>query len=143
MGYDVYILKHPYQPMTDEEYENASWDEAVEHFRRQKVHLAQKHYITGGMFAVGGTDDPWLHVTFNYAEAFCKFLGGDGINDFHDRPVRETLPKLIEAVSNMHGEPDDDYWKPTEGNARAALMNMIQLACLSPETLNGYWFIDK
>lgn len=142
MGYDVYILIHPFKPMYEAEQEKASWDEELEHFNRQKVRLKEKHNIAGGTYAVGGTYEPWLHITFNYSKDFCKFLGGNGINDFQNKSVRETLPKLIEAVSKMHGEPDDNYWKATEGNARAALVKMIQLASLSPETLAGYWYID-
>ena len=32
----------------------------------------------------------------------------------------------------MNGEPDQDYWKATEGNAKAALVSLRDLAALCP-----------
>lgn len=138
MGYDVYILKHPYTPPVN----CKSWDEENEHFAAQKVRVP-RHDIRGGTYAVGGSDTADLAITFNYAEFFCKFLGGNGINDLNGLKVSDTLPKLLDAVMRMKGEPDADYWKPTEGNARAALTDMLLLALLTPETTAGYWHIEK
>jgi hypothetical protein len=35
---------------------------------------------------------------------------------------------LNDAIQRMQGSPSADYWAATEGNARAALLNLLMLA---------------
>ena len=42
------------------------------------VVLPKKHDIAGGTYAIGGTADAWMSVTFNYARFFFRVFGGGG-----------------------------------------------------------------
>jgi hypothetical protein len=43
---------------------------------------------------------------------------------------------MQDAVAQLGDELSIDYWHPTEGNAKAALIQLIALAKISP---NGVW----
>ena len=51
-------------------------------------------------------------------------------------PVR---PLLDRAISMRGDDVDDDYWKPTEGNAKRALCQLRALAQMRPD---GLWVGD-
>jgi hypothetical protein len=95
--------------------------------------LDQAHSLTGGTYAMGGTTEPWLNITYNYATHFQKFLGEGGIRSLYGKNAAEVVAHTEKAISAMDGEPDEDYWAATEGNAKAALMNLRDLAKLCPQ----------
>lgn len=35
--------------------------------------LPDRHGITGGTFELGGTREPWLNITYNYAPFFTRY----------------------------------------------------------------------
>jgi len=93
------------------------------------------HQLAGGTYAVGGTTKMWLNVTYNYAEHFRR-IGDKGIRTIYGMSGDESLPVLQKAVDELGDDVDDDYWKPTEGNARRALLHLIALAMCRPD---GIW----
>jgi hypothetical protein len=48
----------------------------------------------------------------------------------------ESIPVLQAAADQLGNDIDEDYWKPTEGNAKAALLQLIALAKMRPD---GVW----
>lgn len=101
---------------------------------KSMVHLKSKHVIHGGMYAIGGTDEAWLNITYNYSEWFYKLWpkhddnNGGGIRSLYGRPIDEVIEELGQAIGILKGEPDEDYWAATEGNARDALFK-LKLIC--------------
>ena len=94
--------------------------------------LPEKHDIAGGTYAVGGTRDAWLYVTYNYAGIFARVMGEGGVNQLDGGCVRDSLPLLAKAISALgDARPDDDYWKATDGNAKEALVKLNALAGLA------------
>ena len=94
--------------------------------------LPEKHDIAGGTYAVGGTRDAWLYVTYNYAGIFARVMGEGGVRQLDGGCVRDSLPVLVKAISALGDEqPDDDYWKATDGNAKEALVKLNALADLA------------
>jgi len=94
--------------------------------------LPEKHDIAGGTYAVGGTRDAWLYVTYNYAGTFHRVIGGEGLRSLDGGCVRDSLPVLDKAISALgDAQPDDDYWKATDGNAKEALVKLNALADLA------------
>ena len=94
--------------------------------------LPEKHDIAGGTYAVGGTRDAWLYVTYNYAGTFHRVIGGEGLRSLDGGCVRDSLPVLDKAISALgDAQPDDDYWKATDGNAKEALVKLNALAALA------------
>lgn len=100
------------------------------------LNLEQPHTYRGGTYADGGTTECWLSVTYNYFEIFRRVLGEDGIEVLYGLTGGESIPVLEQALSQLHGKPDENYWRATDGNARAALEDLLALARLRPE---GIW----
>lgn len=92
------------------------------------------HHIKGGTYALGGTSDMWLNVTWNYSKIFQKaFQIDDGINILEGKSGAEAIPMLTEAISRLADDVDADYWKATEGNAKRALHGVLALCRMRPD----------
>jgi len=48
----------------------------------------------------------------------------------------ESIPVLQKAADQLQDDVDRDYWQATEGNAKRALLNLIEMAKLRPD---GIW----
>lgn len=117
MSYDIYIV----DPKTKKV---LTFDKPMQGFE-------------GGTYAVEGTREAHLNITYNYSKFYYEHLDNEkGIRWLYGKKVRQTLGALLEAFEKMKGEPDDDYWAPTEGNAKYALMQLILLGGYFPD---GEW----
>jgi len=99
------------------------------------LHAESPHQLAGGTYIVGGTTEMWLNVTYNYYEHFQR-IGNKGIRTIYGMSGAESLPVLQKAADELDVDLDDDYWKPTEGNARHALVQLMVLARSRPD---GIW----
>lgn len=98
------------------------------------------HGIRGGTYAMGGTNEAWLNVTYNYSKHFHKHVDSEqGIRWLYGKTGKETIPRLAEAISALKPDESDDYWESTEGNARLALMGLKVFAEARPD---GVWAGD-
>lgn len=104
------------------------------------LHSDTKHQIKGGTYAVGGTDELWIDVTTNYYKIFCmpEVFGSVGIHFLNNKMAADTIKPLEKAIQNLKDDTDPDYWKPTEGNAKSALISLLALAKLRPD---GIWSV--
>lgn len=93
------------------------------------------HDLRGGTYALGGTPDAWLNVTYNYAPHFYRVLGDKGIRSIYGMTGRASIPVLSDAILRLATDTSTDYWEATEGNARAALVNLRTLAELCPDAV--------
>ena len=100
------------------------------------LHAAEPHHYRGGTYCEGGTTELWISLTYNYAPHFYRVLGERGIRRIYGMETLESVSLLAEAARQLEGLPDPDYWAPTEGNAKAALLKLIGLAALAP---GGVW----
>ncbi len=91
------------------------------------------HRLTGGTYALCGTNEAWLNVTYNYYEHFRRVLGEKGIRTIYGMTGQESVPVLEAAINALGIDRDLDYWKSTEGNARNALENLRLLALACPD----------
>lgn len=102
------------------------------------------HNIIGPICAVDVNDysycrDLWLNITFNYAKHFNRVMPG-GVVGLDGKTGAESIPILEKGIAQLGDETDDDYWKPTEGNAKRALYGLLELARMCPD---GVWEISK
>ena len=99
---------------------------------------------------VGGTYSPnskelWMNITFNYYPFFNRenVFGDGGIKNLNGLQVSDAIPLVHKAVHNLREEDlnadgslydgdADDYWAPTERNARKSLEVLLGLLILSP-----------
>lgn len=96
------------------------------------------HNIAGGTYALGGTSEMWLNVTFNYGSIFRKVIPKEGILELDGKMAVDTIPILENAIEQLQDDIDPDYWKATEGNAKKALYGLLALAKMRPD---GVWQI--
>ena len=97
--------------------------------------LDSAHYMRGGTYAVGGTTNAELNITYNYAKRY-GILGKKGIREIYGKTGAESIPMLQNAIALLGDDVHDDYWEPTEGNAKLALIQLLALAQMRPD---GVW----
>ena len=102
----------------------------------ETIELPEPHALAGGTYAIGGTTEAWLNVTYNYARHFHRVLGPDGIRSIYGLTGEESIPILERAAGELADDVSPDYWAATEGNARRALLDLVALARLAP---HGVW----
>ena len=98
--------------------------------------LEDKHTLSGGTYALGGTRECWLNVTYNYGHIFRRIMGPNGIRVLYGKTGAETAPLLRAAAEVLAEDTCENYWVATEGNVRRALLDLATLAELQPQ---GVW----
>lgn len=108
---------------------------------KETLQLDAPHHMRGGTYAVGGTTEARLNVTYNYALHFRKVFGeGEtGIRCLYGMTGAESIKVLENAIAELGDDTDENYWKPTEGNAKRALTQLLALAKMRPD---GVWAGD-
>lgn len=100
------------------------------------LELDDQHGMRGGTYAIGGTREAYLNVTYNYAPIFRRVLGEKGIRTIYGMTGAESIPVLEAAASRLADDATGNYWDATEGNAKRALLQLVALAKLRPD---GVW----
>lgn len=131
---------------------------------KETVHFDSSHQMAGGTFAVGGTTEAWLNITYNYSHWYYK----DGVfpdrgekgKDFHDgltgiRSIyglsgADSIPILkhaIQALESMDKNITEEeikdfevrgvtgYWVPTRENAIKPLYQLLEMAKMRPDAV--------
>jgi len=149
---------------------------AHSHFRRIKMsydislkdpvtgdtlQLDTVHHMTGGTYALGGTRECWLNVTYNYASWYYedgvfpdKGEDHSGIRSIYGLTGAESIPVLQHAIETLEAMDCDisfeerreyeeqgvtGYWLPTRANAISPLYQLLAFAQLRPD---GVWSGD-
>lgn len=116
------------------------------------------HMMTGGTYAVGGTKELWLNVTYNYARWYYEpgvFAPTEeeskGIRTIYGLTGAESIPVLKNAISALKSMNTDiseeerkeyenhevtGYWMPTKENAIRPLCQLLAMAQMRPD---GVW----
>lgn len=132
--------------------------ELIDPVSGQTLALDASHHMVGGTYAVGGTQDARLNVTYNYYKPFLKAFDElstprpkapkwmhthngpvKGIRTIYGLTGAESIPVLYRAIGLLGDDLDPDYWCPTEGNAKRALVQLLALAAMCPD---GLWSGD-
>lgn len=103
---------------------------------KETIMLESPHAMRGGTYAVDGTTEAWLNITYNYAKLFRRVFGDEGIRTIYGMTGAESIPVLKAAISQLGDDVSDDYWKDTEGNAKRSLYQLLALAQMRPD---GVW----
>lgn len=90
------------------------------------VVLDRPHGIIGSTYAPGDCD-AYMAITSNYAPFFAI-----SIPELHGKTAGEVADIVFPLCQEMSGERSPDYWEATEGNARAALVDLLHLSLLVP-----------
>lgn len=102
--------------------------ELVDPVTGKVIELDEKHHMKGGTYAVGGTFEAHLNITWNYAPHYYRVLDEEkGIRVIYGMTGADAIPLL------QKDDVDADYWKSTEGNAKRPLLQLIALAKMRPD----------
>ena len=118
----------------------------------ETLELDSPHQMKGGTYCLGGTIECRLNVTYNYGihyrrifgdenvelSSYDKMFGGGvtGIRKIYGMTGLESIPVLEDGIAKLDDDVDTDYWKPTEGNAKRSLIQLLTLAKMRPD---GVW----
>ena len=108
----------------------------VDPVTKETLEVERPHQIRGGTYAVGGTTEAWLNITYNYGRFYYEVFGEKGIRTIYGMTGAESIPVIKKAMDKLGDDVDPDYWKPTQGNAKRALAGLLALAQLRPD---GIW----
>jgi hypothetical protein len=94
----------------------------------------ENHPFRGGTYAIGGTPEASLNITYNYSPHYRQTIDAEqGIRWLYGKTGAEALPVLKKAVAQLGTDQHSDYWEPTPGNAGHALLGLIAFAELRPD----------
>lgn len=129
----------------------------VDPVTKETLRLDAPHFMRGGTYAINGTDEARLNVTYNYAVWYCKggvFENKGGIRSIDGLSGVESIPILQRAIKALSVADDSwaeekirdaeahgisGYWLPTKENAMKPLYQLIALAKARPD---GVWLIE-
>lgn len=103
---------------------------------KEVTEVDTSHFMAGGTYALGGTKELWLNVTYNYSAHFYNTMGEKGIRTIYGMSGAESIPILENAINQLGDDVAPDYWEPTEGNAKRALLQLLAMAKIRPD---GIW----
>ena len=103
---------------------------------KEVIKFNEPHMIKGGTYAIGGSSEAWLNVTYNYADRFYRVMGENGIRSIYRKTGAESIPILKSAISKLGDDVNLDYWESTDGNAKKALCGLLAFAQMRPD---GIW----
>lgn len=103
------------------------------------LELDNAHHMRGGTYVLGGSASAELNITCNYAKHYYRVMGEKGIREIYGKTGAKSIPILKNAINTLGDDVDNNYWKPTEGNAKQALMQLLALATMRPD---GVWAGD-
>lgn len=120
---------------------------------KETIRFENPHFMRGGMYAMYGTTEAWLNVTYNYAQWYyrAEAFGKDGIRAIYGLTGAESIPVLRKAIAGMESLNEDlsederreclahdvsGYWLPTKENAIKPLYQLLAMAQMRPD---GVW----
>lgn len=108
---------------------------------KEIIEVGDTHFMQGGTYALGGTKELWLNVTYNYGSIFRRpeVLGEEGIRTIYGMTGAESIPVLQKAIANLDDDTTPDYWEATDGNAKRPLCQLLAMAQMRPD---GIWAGD-
>ena len=105
-----------------------SYDIRIRRKTGEPVEFRQPHNIIGGTYVIGGTTEARLNITYNYWRIFHRLFGEDDIRTIYGMNIKDARNILVKAIARLgDAEQDEDYWKACDGNAKQALLDLVEL----------------
>ena len=107
------------------------------------IKIKDAHFLRGGTYKLGGSTELSLNMTYNYSKFLHQVIQSEstpsedksGIRSLYGMTALEAIPILETAISNLKDDVDPDYWKPTEGNTKKALNNLLTMCKMRPDAI--------
>ena len=88
----------------------------------------------GCVYALGGDENAWMSVTYNYAKLFLQ-VDGFNIRHLNRQRAGATIPILEKCVAQLGTDQDDNYWEATRGNAGHTASVLLAWARQHPDAV--------
>jgi hypothetical protein len=100
-----------------------------------KEPVAIDSHEEGGTYALGGSTEASLNVTYNYSKFYYEHLDAElGIRWLYGKTGKDTELRLANAISAL-GVERSDYWTASPGNAGYALSILLKWAQQHPNAI--------
>ena len=124
---------------------------------KETIQFENPHFMRGGTYAMYGTTEAWLNITYNYSRWYYKaevFGRPSGICTIYGLTGAESIPVLRKAIAGLESLNEDlsdkerreclvhdvsGYWLPTRENAIKPLYQLLAMAQMRPD---GVWSGD-
>lgn len=120
---------------------------------KEVIEFDEKHEMKGGMYAIGGTKEAWLNITYNYSKWYYKedVFGKKGIRTIYGMSGAESIPVIKKAIKGLESSKEDlsneekqayiennvsGYWLPVKENTIKPLYQLLAMAQMRPD---GIW----
>ena len=120
---------------------------------KEVIEFDEKHEMKGGMYAIGGTKEAWLNITYNYSKWYYKdyAFGERGIRSIYGMSGAESIPVLKKVIKGLESSKEDlsneekqayiennvsGYWLPVKENTIKPLYQLLSMAQMRPD---GIW----
>lgn len=91
-------------------------------------------FSEGGNYPIGGQKEAELNITYNYSGSYYQYLDSEeSLRWLHQKKAKDCTERLENAVKELGTKQNEDYWKPTKGNAGYALNILLKWAKEYPE----------
>jgi hypothetical protein len=100
---------------------------------REVIELEDVHFMRGGTFAIGGTKELQLNITFNYEGNYAKH--NFSIPFLHEKTALDVIPEIERVISLLGDDVSENYWDATDGNAKKALIALLTMAKMRPDAV--------
>lgn len=129
----------------------------VDPVTKKQVYFDTPHHMNGGTYAVGGTTEAWINITYNYADWYYKDgvfpnngIFREGIRSIYDMSGADSIPVLEHAIKTLESMTEDltekeiqeykdggagGYWTPTRTNAIKPLYKLLAMAKIRPDAI--------
>ena len=125
----------------------------VDPVTKETLTMDAPHQMRGGIYAIGGTAEMWLSITYNYATWYYKdyAFGESGIRSIYGLSGAESIPVLRKVITGLENSKEElsadeakecsdqgvsGYWMPTRENAIKPLYQLLAMAQMRPD---GVW----
>ena len=83
---------------------------------RKTIEVEEPHIMAGGTYAVGGTKELWLNITYNYGSYYYEVFD-DGIRSIYGKTGVDSIPMLQRMIDEIEGKyKKDGEWISTKRN---------------------------
>lgn len=122
----------------------------IDPITKKTIIINDPHFIRGGTYQIGGSNELTLNITYNYAKILHRVLQPDlvpsltqkttdkydtGIRSLYGMTALEATPILEGAINKLADDMSSDYWEATEGNVKRALNNLLTLCKMRPDAI--------
>ena len=74
---------------------------------KETIKIEEPHHMHGGTYAIGGTNELSLNITYNYSKYYYKVFGKEGIRTIYGKTGLEAMSILDSAISQLSDEIDE------------------------------------